>query len=89
MAEMGLLPMFVSYYVDGAIAWQDDQFDIVPRVGDGVNLPKGGESRYRVTDVWHVYPKRGRLDLGTHVFLECVDGTAADRPQLEFPEYYR
>ena len=49
-----------------------------------------GGPRYRVADAWMSFDKRGRFDLGMHVFLSALeDGGDEDRLARIEPDYFR
>lgn len=76
--------MIISYWHHEKNIEFDEHATIAPRIGEGVVLPHGN---WRVVDVWHSYDKHGRLDWGTHVFVEPAGET--DRPKAIWPDYYR
>ena len=81
-------PRFIITYVDadsGEHLWQEEHACSPAVVGQGVELPNGG--RYRVADVWSIYPKRGPLEYGVHAFVRRADGDEDLLGRL-WPSYY-
>lgn len=67
--------------------FQDEHAEMIPAIGKGV-IMHPDDTRYRIVDVWHVYPKRGALQPhGIHAFLEVAD-VPSDRPRKLHPDCY-
>lgn len=82
-------PWTNHYWVDGEWAWQDEYYHWPVQKGDGMVVAQQGYKRFRVVDVWYSDDHHGHFDIGRHIFLEDVTGTADDRPGATAPNYFR
>lgn len=78
-----------TYHLKGELPWQDEEYGVPLRVGDGFVDASNKCRRFRVIDVWYSTDDHGALDYGRHVVLEEVSETDDDLPAKLYPDYYR
>jgi hypothetical protein len=76
--------IFISYYLDGEALDFDEDAEIPPTIGHGVQI---GSDFYRIIDVWTVREKHAPVTHGVAAFLERVDVPEVFRQVA--PAYYK